>query len=117
MMRVRFAPVMGLVGLLVWIAGCAALPGAHADDALDVLQARIIRVSEAVTPAVVHVEAVVRQNNRRNIVTGSGFMIKSEGIALTNHHVVERAEKVTVPSRVGRAATRPRSSAPTSRPT
>ena len=96
MMRVRFAPVMGLVGLLVWIAGCAALPGAHADDALDVLQARIIRVSEAVTPAVVHVEAVVRQNNRRNVVTGSGFMIKSEGIALTNHHVVERAEKVTV---------------------
>jgi S1-C subfamily serine protease len=100
----RFTPVMGLLTLVAWVAGCTTLSGAFADDALDALQARIIRVSEAVTPAVVHVEAVVRQNNRRNIVTGSGFMIKPEGIALTNHHVVERAEKVTVrvPGRAGR---------------
>ena len=89
---------------LVWLAGCAALGGAYAEDALDVLQARIIHVSESIKPAVIHVEAAVRQNNRRNIVSGSGFVVDAEGIALTNHHVVERAEKVTirVPGRTGR---------------
>ena len=85
-----------LLLLVGWIGGCAALPGAHAEDALDALQARIIWVSETVTPAVVHVEAVVRVNNRRNVVTGSGFVVRSDGIALTNHHVVERAIKVTI---------------------
>ena len=93
-----------LGGVLAWALGCAALQGAHASDALEALEDRIIGVSEAVIPAVVHVEAVVRVNNRRNIVTGSGLLVDSEGIALTNHHVVQRAEKVTirVPERTGR---------------
>lgn len=103
-MGVRFGSTLRLTTLLVWALGCATLPGAHAADALDALQARIIRVSEAVTPAVVHVEAAVRQNIRRNLVTGSGFIIEPDGIALTNHHVVDRAEKVSirVPGRAGR---------------
>jgi S1-C subfamily serine protease len=96
--------LLGLVTALGWILGCAALPGAHAEDALDALQTRIIRVGKAITPAVVQVEAVVRMNNRRNVVTGSGFLVEPDGIALTNHHVVDRAEKVTIriPGRAGR---------------
>jgi serine protease Do len=99
--RARSIPLLGALG---WIAGCAGVPGAVAEDALDALQARIIRVSEAVTPAVVHVEAVVRANTRHNIVTGSGFVVDPQGIALTNEHVVSRAEKVTVrvPGRAGK---------------
>jgi serine protease Do len=94
--QARHGTAFWLLAVLAWVAGCAALPGAFAKDALDRLQDRIIRVSEAVTPAVIHVEAVVRVNNRRNIVTGSGFVVDAEGIALTNQHVVQRAEKVTV---------------------
>ena len=86
------------------LVGYALPPPAHAKDALDELQARIIRVSESVTPSVVHIEAAVRVNKRRNLVTGSGLLMKPEGVILTNEHVVERAEKVSVvvPGRPGR---------------
>jgi len=60
------------------------------------LQGRIIEVSEAVKPAVVHVEAIVRHNDRRRAVTGSGLVVDPSGIILTNEHVIEKAEKVTV---------------------
>jgi S1-C subfamily serine protease len=85
------------------LAGCTLLPTAKARDALDLLQERIIRVSERVSPSVVHIEAAVKVNNRRNLVTGSGFLMDAKGIVLTNEHVVERAEKVSVvvPGRAG----------------
>ncbi len=84
------------IGLLLALNGCAALHPAFAGDALDQLQARIIKIGDRVTPSVVHIEAAVKQNNRRNIVTGSGFFIDDKGTILTNEHVVERAQKVEV---------------------
>ncbi len=90
--------------LFLMLIGCAGLPTAYARDALDQLQDRIIRVSETVTPSVVHIEAVAKVNNRRKMVTGSGFLMDREGVVLTNEHVVERAEKISiiVPGRSGR---------------
>ena len=90
--------------LFLMLIGCAGLPTAYARDALDQLQDRIIRVSETVTPSVVHIEAVVKVNNRRKMVTGSGFVMDPEGVVLTNEHVVELAEKISiiVPGRSGR---------------
>ena len=90
--------------LYLALVGCALMPAAQAKDALDELQARIIRVSERVTPSVVHIEAAVKLNNRRNLVTGSGFLMDPNGVVVTNEHVVERAEKVSVivPGRPGR---------------
>lgn len=88
--------------LALSLVSCTGMGRARA-DALDALQARIIRVSEQVSPSVVHIEAAVRINNRRKLVTGSGVLTDSNGIVLTNEHVVERAEKVTVvvPGRPG----------------
>jgi len=86
--------------LLVFFAWASA---SAADDPLTALQERVIQVSDAVTPSVVNIEAALRQNTRRSIVTGSGFIMTAEGIVVTNEHVVERAEKVRVivPGRPG----------------
>jgi len=92
---------------LLWsLLGCSMLPSARADDPLDALQARVIDVSQRVTPSVVHIEVAVKQNNRRKLVTGSGVLTDPNGLVLTNEHVVERAEKVSVvvPGRDGRYA-------------
>ncbi len=95
-----------LVSLLapILVAGCTMLPSALAHDPLDALQRRVISVSKRVTPSVVHIEAAVRVNTRRNLVTGSGLVMDAKGIVLTNEHVVDRAEKVSVvvPGRPGR---------------
>jgi len=66
------------------------------DAALAQLQDRVIEISKRVTPSVVHVAAIVKVNDRRNEVTGSGVIVSADGRILTNHHVVEKAEKVTV---------------------
>ena len=85
-----------LASLSFILTGCAGLPPAFARDALDELQARIIDVNKRVSPAVVHIESAVRVNNRRDLIEGSGFLIDATGVLLTNWHVVDRAEKVSV---------------------
>ncbi|MFI5314359.1 MAG: trypsin-like peptidase domain-containing protein [Myxococcota bacterium] len=85
-----------LVTLTFVSAGCAALPRALARDALDELQARIIDINHQVSPCVVHIESAIRVNGRRNLIEGSGFVVDASGVILTNWHVVDRAEKVSV---------------------
>ncbi len=86
-----------LFSLTMLAAVCTAWPQTVvAKDALEVLQERIIDVNKRVSPTVVHVEAAIRVNNRRKLVTGSGFITDESGVVLTNWHVVDRAEKVSV---------------------
>jgi serine protease Do len=64
---------------------------------LDVrLEDRVIEISKRVTASVVHIEAIVKRNDRRSEVTGSGVIASADGRILTNYHVVEKAEKVQV---------------------
>jgi S1-C subfamily serine protease len=78
------------------VAGASADAAPPAAETLDRLQERVIEISRRVTPSVVHVEAIVKLNDRRSEVTGSGVIATSEGHILTNHHVLEKAEKVQV---------------------
>jgi S1-C subfamily serine protease len=74
------------------LLACAAAARAPHED----LEARIVEVAERVKPSVVHIEAIVKFNDRRSQVTGSGLIVDTDGNILTNEHVVAKAQKVTV---------------------
>jgi len=87
----------GALALGAILAAACTAAGEVADAAAyEALQARIIEVSDRVIPAVVHIEAIAKHNDSRLQVTGSGFVVRADGLILTNEHVLEKAEKVTV---------------------
>jgi S1-C subfamily serine protease len=89
------ALALGLVAAAPQDAPTPDAPVAPA-DLFPSLQERIIEVSDRVKPSVVHIEAIVKINDRRSEVTGSGLIASGDGRILTNHHVVDKAEKVEV---------------------
>ncbi len=66
------------------------------NSVFDTLQQAVIEASEKVKPAVGHIEAFQRYRQKRRRVIGSGILVNADGILLTNQHVVQNAEKITV---------------------
>ena len=73
------------------------------EDLLDAYSHAIIDVVERVSPSVVHVR--VRGNGRQGQVgqgSGSGSILSSDGLVLTNNHVVEHASAIELALADGR---------------
>jgi S1-C subfamily serine protease len=62
-------------------------------ELLDAYSRAVVAVAEAVGPAVV---SVVPARGERHGGTGSGFVVTPDGFALSNSHVVDRRERLTV---------------------
>ncbi len=64
----------------------------------SVFQKEVYRARDKVLPALVHIQPIISVytsgEKQHTMVTGSGVIISPEGYVLTNHHVVENAEKV-----------------------
>lgn len=84
-----------------WIVFCLLLALGRVSGGIfaeNTLQNQIFRSRDKVLPALVHIEPVRSYfstgERRHTLVTGSGFIFSPEGYVLTNHHVIENAEKV-----------------------
>jgi S1-C subfamily serine protease len=82
------------------------------DETLDAYSSTVIRVSESVSPSVVHIKITKRskQFNRRGQPadkdengSGSGFIISTDGYIVTNSHVVIDAVRIEVELQDGRS--------------
>ncbi len=82
-------PSIALLCSLLTFACAAAAPSTD-------LEHRIEAVAAKVSPSVVHVQAIVKLDDRRNEVTGSGLIVTADGAILTNDHVVDNAEQITI---------------------
>lgn len=60
------------------------------------LQKLIVEVSNRIRPSVVHVEVLSRRGERYQKVVGSGLIISEDGRIVTNYHVIDRAQRITV---------------------
>ncbi len=65
-------------------------------EIFDELKSLIISVSDSITPAVVHIEVIKKQDTQRYQSLGSGLIIDASGYILTNDHVVDKYVEVTV---------------------
>ncbi len=68
----------------------------------DDLQDVIISVSNTIKPAVVHIEVVQKSGQFKYKSLASGLIIDERGYVLTNEHVVDQAQSITVtlPSKI-----------------
>ena len=68
----------------------------------DELEKGIISVSNAITPAVVHIEVLKKSDDFKYKSLASGLVIDEKGYILTNEHVVDKALSiiVTLPSKL-----------------
>jgi len=60
------------------------------------LQDHIADISEKLRDSVVQIQVVVKKNNKKYNQFGSGFVINKKGHIFTNHHVIDKAVKITI---------------------
>jgi S1-C subfamily serine protease len=68
------------------------------DDAalMDAYSNAVVDVVEAVSPAVVHVQVLSNRGGRAGQGSGSGVIVSPDGLVLTNNHVIEGAQSISL---------------------
>lgn len=68
------------------------------DDAalMDAYSNTVVDVVDAVSPAVVHVQVRGSRGGRQGQGSGSGVIVSPDGIILTNNHVIDGAQSITL---------------------
>ena len=113
MVRTSLTAAMAAAFLIISdMAGSSAIARGAPDSFAD--------LAETLTPAVVNISSTQRVNgsgatgelaplqrkfNRQAVSLGSGFIIDSSGIAVTNNHVIDKADEITVTLHDGREFT------------
>ncbi len=102
-----FLIVFGLFFFCLYPAGSTNIFAQPASDQkilklFDDLQDVIISVSNTIKPAVVHIEVVHKSGQIKYKSLASGLIIDERGYILTNEHVVDKAQSITVtlPSKI-----------------
>jgi serine protease Do len=97
-MKFRVLPLLLLGGLLFPAVASADQQESRPTDyaVFRAFEDTITSVSEKVIPLVVYIEAVQKRNNRKQKVSGSGFIAGKDGVIITNEHVVDKAQKIQV---------------------
>ncbi len=78
-------------------------PDQHTDgELLDAYSSAVVRVVEAVSPSVVHVQVKGARGGVTAQGSGSGTILSPDGLVLTNNHVVEGAAAIQLGTTDGR---------------
>ena len=63
---------------------------------MDAYSNAVVDVVDAVSPAVVHVQVTSNRGGRSGQGSGSGVIVSPDGLILTNNHVVDGAQSITL---------------------
>jgi S1-C subfamily serine protease len=77
-------------------AGPRGFANASDEALLDSYSRAVVDAVDAVAPAVVHVEVAGTRKGRRAHGTGSGVIVSPDGLILTNNHVIDASQAISV---------------------